>query len=173
MIPATELSVSLLASVFSEFSQEFGAAWDSRVSTLPDMAAAKAAWHAQIGDLTPAQIRKALDTMPVGKGAFPPGPRAFRQLALAKPAADLDPPYYQELPRDPPRAAPSAEDVERIRGMLDQMREAFKVRAPDGGFPAGRRYGPGPDATEDERVAFEEREIERVRAYCAARGVTL
>jgi hypothetical protein len=36
-----------------------------------------------VHDLSPAQLRRGLETMTVGQDAFPPGPRAFRKLCLA------------------------------------------------------------------------------------------
>lgn len=47
------------------------------------MAAGKLEWWAKVHDLTDSQVRQALDTMTVGQDAWPPGPRAFRKLALA------------------------------------------------------------------------------------------
>jgi hypothetical protein len=47
------------------------------------MTALKLEWWAKVHDLTPDQVRRAFSTMAVGQDAWPPGPRAFRKLALA------------------------------------------------------------------------------------------
>jgi len=59
---------------------EFGGRWQSQAPTPEALAALKIEWGPKVADLTPEEIRRGLDAMPVGEGAWPPGPRAFRKL---------------------------------------------------------------------------------------------
>jgi hypothetical protein len=79
-----EANESFLAKLFRAFQAEFGTRWSSQYPTPEAMTALKLEWWAKVHDLTPAQVRLALNTMAVGQDAWPPGPRAFRKLALAE-----------------------------------------------------------------------------------------
>jgi hypothetical protein len=77
------------------------------------MTALKLEWWAKVHDLTPAQVRLALNTMAVGQDAWPPGPRAFRKLALAEDDA-------QQRHDRPARA-------EAQKGGLEDRRRVFRL----------------------------------------------
>jgi hypothetical protein len=78
-----EASESFLAKLFRALQAEFGTRWSSQLRTPEAMEEIKIEWWAKVHDLTPAQVRLALNSMAVGQDAWPPGPRAFRKLALA------------------------------------------------------------------------------------------
>jgi hypothetical protein len=78
-----QLNESLVAKLFRAMMAEFGGRWSSQLATPEATAALKLEWWARVHDLSPAQLRRGLETMTVGQDAFPPGPRAFRKLCLA------------------------------------------------------------------------------------------
>jgi hypothetical protein len=78
-----EVNESFLEKLFRALQAEFGTRWSSQLRTPEAMADLKIEWWAKVHDLTPAQVRLAINSMAVGQDAWPPGPRAFRKLALA------------------------------------------------------------------------------------------
>lgn len=94
---------ALLEKLFRAMRAEFGGRWSSLSATPADMVALKAAWWARVHDLTPEQIRRGMEAMTVGQDAFPPGPRAFRQLCLAgeERRSGLHALYLPEPPKRP------------------------------------------------------------------------
>ena len=92
------------------------------------MAALKVEWWARIHDLTPAQVRLALNTMAVGQDAWPPGPRAFRKLALADDAATqrhgMHALYLPSPPAHPVCRERVLADLAGLKGILPAAPEA-------------------------------------------------
>lgn len=91
------------------------------------MAAGKVEWWAKVHDLSTEQIRRGMETMTVGQDAWPPGPRAFRKLALAgQEATERRGIHALYLPRPP--AQPVSR--ERVLSDLAALKGKLPVEAP-------------------------------------------
>jgi hypothetical protein len=86
------------------------------------MAGVKLEWWAKMHDLTPDQVRRALETMTVGQDAWPPGPRAFRKLALAGDEATerrgIHALYLPSPPTQPVSRERVLSDLASLKGIL-------------------------------------------------------
>lgn len=121
------LNESLLAKLFRALLAEFGGRWSSQFQTPEATAAIKLEWWARVRDLSPEQLRRGMETMSVGQDAFPPGPRAFRKLALAgQEATERRGIHALYLPRPP--AQPVSR--ERVLSDLAALKGKLPVEAP-------------------------------------------
>lgn len=162
MPPIDEARVGKL---FAALALEYGGRWAGQWAGGETLRLGKAAWWAQIAGLTDAQIKHALDTMPVGPDAWPPGPRAFRKLALGG-ELRREGAHVLLLPEPPPTPA----QREAARAALAAALQGLGV-AGDGGAGAeiGKRRRVRRSA--EERRAFVARHRAELEALIGAAGV--
>jgi len=138
-----EVNESFLEKLFRALQAEFGTRWSSQLRTPEAMADLKIEWWAKVHDLTPAQVRLAINTMAVGQDAWPPGPRAFRKLALADQEATqrhgMHALYLPSPPAHPVSRERALADLAGLKGKLPAAPEA-PAPAPPIGLAERRAY---------------------------------
>lgn len=154
-----------IARLFAALSIEYGPRWNSQFQTEEALRLGKAAWWGQIADLTDEEIRRALDAMDVGPGAWPPGPRAFRKLAVGT-AVRRSGAHVLLLPEPPPTPEQREAAKAALAKVLEQMGGARGGAAADGG-PRRRPVRGSPE----QRRAFVERHRAELEAVLGPGGV--
>jgi hypothetical protein len=110
-----------LAWLFREFAAEFRGKWAAEMQTQEAIRSTKASWWPQVRDLTRTEILAGLAAMPVGDGAWPPGPRAFRKLCRpddARPSCEAHRLYLPTPPRSRESREAARAQIEAIRAKL-------------------------------------------------------